>query len=95
MRKLERLLEIVEKSADPVSIAEISRRMYSQQDGFYELLALTDTGSRVEYLEQRGRLAVANLDQLRRDEGAAYRYATVRNDWQQSGDGAGHEENTE
>lgn len=76
-RKLDRVLEIVEKATNPVTIAEISRRMYPQQTGFYELLALTDVGSRVEYLEQRGRLRIANLDELQSDEDAACRYTTT------------------
>jgi hypothetical protein len=40
-------------------------------------LAITDVGSRVEYLHQRGRLIVANLDQCRHDAEPVYRYVVV------------------
>jgi hypothetical protein len=41
------------------------------------VLAVTDVGSRVEYLQQRGELTVANLDEIERDENAVYRYCTA------------------
>lgn len=74
-RRLERLLQILRSSRQPLSIDQLAQRMYSQaSDGFSALLALTDVGSRVEYLYQRGRLAVANLDQLESCPPAAVLY---------------------
>ena len=45
--------------------------------GFRELLAITDVGSRVEYLHQRGRLSIVNLDEIDRKEMPVYRYQVV------------------
>ena len=45
--------------------------------GFRALLAITDIGSRVEYLHQRGQLTVANLDEIDRNETAVFRYRAV------------------
>jgi len=73
-RRFSRVLDILAGSAHPLSMAEITRQMYSRQKGFYELLALTDVGARVEYLEQRGHLEVANLDEIQRDGCGAWRY---------------------
>ncbi len=75
-RRLDRTLDIAARSARPASVAEITRRMYSRQQGFYELLALMDVGSRVEYLEQRGHLEIANLDGVRREQQAPLCYRT-------------------
>jgi glyoxylase-like metal-dependent hydrolase (beta-lactamase superfamily II) len=73
-RRLERLLEIVATASQPPSIEEIARQMYSRQRGFFALLALIDVGARIEYLDQRGRLAIANLDEVRQEEHPVYRY---------------------
>ena len=73
-RRLDRLLEIIRKSPRPLTIYEMTRQMYSVQRGFHTMLALSDVGSRVEYLDQRGYLAVDNLDEIRQDDLAVYRY---------------------
>jgi glyoxylase-like metal-dependent hydrolase (beta-lactamase superfamily II) len=74
MRRLERLLEILRTAPEPPTIDQMAEQMYSHPKSFFAMLALTDVGSRVEYLEQRGRLAIANLDEVARDPTAAWRY---------------------
>jgi glyoxylase-like metal-dependent hydrolase (beta-lactamase superfamily II) len=74
LRRLDRILDIIRKAADPPTIAQITRQMYSRQQGLHALLALTDVGARVEYLELRGHLELANLDEIDREEDAARRY---------------------
>ena len=73
-RRLDRLLDVLAKAPQPLTINEITEKMYSRQEGFYAMLALTDVGARVEYLDQRGRLAIANLDETEGDEMPVYRY---------------------
>ncbi len=73
-RRLERLVELLRAEPRPLSIAELTRKMYAGAQGFQEVLALTDVGARVEYLHQRGRLAVANLGEVREQEQPDYRY---------------------
>lgn len=77
-RRLDRLLGVVGRSPHPLTIAQLARQMYSRQDGFFEFLALMDTGARVEYLEQRGCLALANLEELRTNPRAAVRYRLAK-----------------
>jgi hypothetical protein len=77
LRRLERVLDVLRNSESPLTIREITARMYSGQTGFYAFLGLTDVAARVEYLDQRGRLAVANLDQIEHEENAAYRYVAL------------------
>ncbi len=74
LRRLGRVEEIIRKASEPPTIAEITRQMYSRQKGLHALLALTDAGSRVEYLDLRGRLELANLEEIQRREDAPRRY---------------------
>ena len=76
-RRLERMLELLDKAGRPLSIDEIVQQSYPEVTGFRAVLAMTDVGSRVEYLHQRGELTVANLDEIERDENAVYRYCTA------------------
>ena len=76
-RRLERLLETVRGAAAPLSVHEIASQLYPELSGFRAVLSITDVGSRVEYLHQRGQLAVANLDELRREPRSVYRYRAV------------------
>jgi glyoxylase-like metal-dependent hydrolase (beta-lactamase superfamily II) len=77
-RRLQRVVDIATGGLPPVSVAEIAQRIYSQQRGFYELLALIDVGSRVEYLERRGCLEIVDFDDARRNGSSAYRYRATR-----------------
>lgn len=63
-RRLDRVMEILASGDRPMTIDQVTERMYSRQRGFPALLALADVGARVEYLEQRGRIALANYQQL-------------------------------
>ena len=47
-----------------MSVAEIADELYPEVTGFREFLAITDVASRVEYLHQRARLAVVNLEEV-------------------------------
>ena len=73
-RRLERMLEMLRNVDRPLSIDEIARLSYPEMTSFRAVLAMTDVGSRVEYLHQRGELSLANLDEIERDENAVYRY---------------------
>jgi glyoxylase-like metal-dependent hydrolase (beta-lactamase superfamily II) len=74
MRRLNRLLDTLAAADRPLSVDEITQRLYPEATGFRALLAITDVGSRVEYLHQRGRLLVANLDELECEQNPVYRY---------------------
>jgi glyoxylase-like metal-dependent hydrolase (beta-lactamase superfamily II) len=76
-RRLDRLLDLLGKADRPLSVDEITTHSYPEVTGFRALLAITDVGSRVEYLHQRGQLAVANLDEVQRAEEPVYRYRVV------------------
>lgn len=75
MRRLDRLMDLLRRSPQPLTIAQLAQRMYTHATGGpAALLALTDVGSRAEYLHQQGRLAVANVDQLESCPTAAVQY---------------------
>jgi glyoxylase-like metal-dependent hydrolase (beta-lactamase superfamily II) len=76
-RRLDRLLAMLSETADALSIDEITRQLYPEVSGFRAMLAITDVGSRVEYLHQRGRLKVANLDEVANSQNGVCRYAVA------------------
>jgi len=55
---------------------EIAGAIYQQTAGFYASLAFMDTAARVEYLHQRGRLHLANLEAIEAEPQAAWQYQT-------------------
>ncbi len=94
MRRLDRILELAGNAAKPLTIAELTKHVYSRQKGFYEVLALTDVASRVEYLELRGNLQIANFDQIGRNGELAYRYRPVTASADRPADRVGRVEST-
>ena len=74
LRKLDKIMGIVGEASEPLSINEISKRLYRRVQGFHILLALEEVGAHVEYLYNHGRLAVANLEAIEREENPAILY---------------------
>jgi len=60
----ERLQTVLDFLANPHTIAEISKSLFGNVQGYTILLALEETGAHVEYLYQRGYLEIANLDDI-------------------------------
>jgi len=58
----------------PRSIFEIACEIYSNLDGYGELLKLEQTGARIEYLHQRGLVMVENLSELESQPSPVLRY---------------------
>ena len=73
-RRLDRLLNMLRKVPRPLSVDEIAYQLYPEVTGFRAVLAITDVGARVEYLHQRGRLTIDNLDEVAGKEKPVYRY---------------------
>jgi glyoxylase-like metal-dependent hydrolase (beta-lactamase superfamily II) len=61
----------------PRTISELSKAFYGTLRDYHILLALEEIGAHVEYLDQRGELAIANLDDVAADETVAPRYHRV------------------
>jgi glyoxylase-like metal-dependent hydrolase (beta-lactamase superfamily II) len=70
-RKLERMLDAC---AEPHTVNELAKAIYSDVSSYDVLLALEEVGAHVEYLDQHGHLAIANLDEVAGDERAAPQY---------------------
>ena len=77
-RKLDKIMEIVSAADEPLVINEISKRLYRRVQGFHVLLALEEVGAHVEYLYNHGRLAIANLEAIEREENPAILYRAAR-----------------
>jgi len=65
-RRFGRVLNVVDKAEGPLTLCEIGRRVYTQAKGFFALLALTDVGARVEWLEDHGELTVEEIEGVAR-----------------------------
>lgn len=61
----------------PRTIAELTAALYPRSSEYDALLALQKTGAYVEYLDQRGALAVANLEEMIHDQQVAPRYQRI------------------
>ncbi|MEA1950797.1 MAG: MBL fold metallo-hydrolase [Planctomycetota bacterium] len=67
-RRFGRVQDIIGRAEEPLTLSQIGRRMYTKAEGFFALLALTDVGARVEYLQEHGKLTVEDcegVDQVR------------------------------
>jgi glyoxylase-like metal-dependent hydrolase (beta-lactamase superfamily II) len=72
--KLERVLEHCDQ---PRTIYEIASLIYGALDGYSELLKIEQTGARIEYLNQRGRVKIDNLHVLEEGRSQPLRYVRV------------------
>jgi glyoxylase-like metal-dependent hydrolase (beta-lactamase superfamily II) len=59
-----RLQQVLDQLDKPRTIAEVSHILFGKVHGFNVLLALEETGAHIEYLYQRGLLAIENLGQV-------------------------------
>jgi glyoxylase-like metal-dependent hydrolase (beta-lactamase superfamily II) len=75
-----RLNLTLEFLSNPHTIAEVSQELFGRVDGYNVLLAIEEAGAHVEYLHQRGRLRIVNLEDFENNIGpvvARYRSITA------------------
>lgn len=73
-RRCDRLLGFIADARQPPTVAELAHRMYGELAGFRGVLALTDVGARIEYLQQLGEVRLGNLDEVEADHLAPWRF---------------------
>jgi glyoxylase-like metal-dependent hydrolase (beta-lactamase superfamily II) len=71
---LEKIERLRDQCGEPSTIYELACRIYGEMEGYGELLKLTQTGARIEYLNQRGQVMIENLDALELEESPVLRY---------------------
>ncbi|MAU13153.1 MAG: MBL fold metallo-hydrolase [Anaerolineaceae bacterium] len=76
-QKKQRVIDILAKSSDPMTIFQITQVMYPEKHGFNHLLALQQAGAYVEYLYDRGYLCIANLDDVRLSDNPPLYYGLI------------------
>ena len=74
-RRCDRLLGFIADASRPPTLTELAQQMYGELAGFRGVLALTDVGARIEYLQQLGEVRLANLDEIEADHFAPWRFA--------------------
>jgi glyoxylase-like metal-dependent hydrolase (beta-lactamase superfamily II) len=75
--KLDRVCDVIRGGGSALCISDISKAMYPDMSGYHVLLALEEVGAHVEYLYERGALAVENLNELEHSENPALRYRVL------------------
>lgn len=70
--KLERIRQLLERG--PLTMDEVSGRMYPKVEGWHVLLAIEEVGAHVEYLYERGELTVDNVAELEAGQNPALRF---------------------
>jgi glyoxylase-like metal-dependent hydrolase (beta-lactamase superfamily II) len=66
---MQRLQKVLDFLTEPLTIAEVSRKLFGTVKGYNILLALEEAGAHVEYLYQRGMLRIENLAELEQGVG--------------------------
>lgn len=74
--RLERVMSLLD---EPRTVAQISKSLFPGTDGYHDLLAIEEAGAHVEYLAQRGYLAIENLEDLEMGEPVPIRYRRRNN----------------
>lgn len=75
--KIERVLNFIRSADHPMTVNDVSRVMYPDKHGFDVLMALQEAGAYVEYLYERGYLAVTNLAEFEADDKTALCYSVL------------------
>ncbi len=70
----DRLELVLHLLGEPVTMAELSDRLFPAASGYHALLALEETGAHVEYLLQRGAIGCVNPEALESDSDEPLRY---------------------
>lgn len=70
--KLDRIRALIGRST--LTMDEIAARMYPKVEGWHVLLAIEEVGAHVEYLYERGELAVDNVAELESEDTPALRF---------------------
>jgi glyoxylase-like metal-dependent hydrolase (beta-lactamase superfamily II) len=73
-RKLNRVIDIMQAAASPMTIDGITQAMYPDKSGYEILLALEEAGAHIEYLYQHGEISVANLDEIEKEKNPPLMY---------------------
>jgi glyoxylase-like metal-dependent hydrolase (beta-lactamase superfamily II) len=81
----DRLVAVLEILDRPNTIAEISKSLFGMTDGYNVLLAIEETGAHVEYLYQRGYLAINNLEAIQKsDKAIPIEYCRLEKDFERN-----------
>jgi glyoxylase-like metal-dependent hydrolase (beta-lactamase superfamily II) len=73
-----RISTIINILTTPHTISEVADQLFYDVEGYNQLLALEEAGAHVEYLYQRGRLRIYNLNELiKSDESVPVSYLSI------------------
>jgi glyoxylase-like metal-dependent hydrolase (beta-lactamase superfamily II) len=70
----ERLNKTLELCREPASVSQTALGLFGERREYHALLAVLEAGAHVEYLYERGQLAVINIDEVEREYNPVLRY---------------------
>ena len=73
-----RLGQVLDICHQPMTLVEVSERLFGAREGYTRLLALEEAGAHVEYLFQRGELGIANMGEVSEQANPVIQYETRR-----------------
>lgn len=76
-KKIERITDIFHANDQPLTISDVSKRLYPEKRGFDVLLAIQEAGAHIEYLYDRGYLGVVNLQEVEEEGNPALLYTLL------------------
>ncbi len=71
-----RLNKTLDACREPASVSQASQKLFGERKDYHALLAVLETGAHIEYLYERGHLAVVNVDEVEREYNPVLRYRT-------------------
>ncbi len=72
-----RLEQVTDLCKTPKTIAGVTEQLFGAQERYGRILAIEEAGAHVEYLHQKGRLKIANLDEVARARDPVIEYVSV------------------
>ncbi len=72
-----RLQKVLELLASPMTVVEVADVLFPDAEGYHALLAIEEAGAHIEYLSQRGYLAIENLHDLDGSDPTPIRYRSL------------------
>lgn len=72
-----RIDQTLEATSEPRTLAQVTKQVYGEMNGYNALLAIEKIGAYVEYLLQRGLVEIVNAQELNDDSQAAIKYCRI------------------
>jgi glyoxylase-like metal-dependent hydrolase (beta-lactamase superfamily II) len=70
---IRRMSKAIHALSEPLTVAEVSKAVYGETDGYNQLLIIEKTGAYVEYFYEHGMIEITNPNEVEQGRPARYR----------------------